>query len=76
MYYRTHEPYFAVRTRPAGDDRSVLVGGQNHRTGHGGSTAERYRALEREARERLDVEARLPVVDPGLRLGRPRALRR
>jgi glycine/D-amino acid oxidase-like deaminating enzyme/nitrite reductase/ring-hydroxylating ferredoxin subunit len=57
MYYHPHEPYFSVRPRPAGNDHSVLVGGQNHRTGHGGSTAERYRALERQARERFDVEA-------------------
>ena len=57
MYYRPEEPYFSVRPHPAGEGERVLVGGQNHRTGHGGSTADRYRKLERQARERFDVEA-------------------
>jgi len=57
MYYRPEEPYFSVRPRPTGEDSSVLVGGQNHRTGHGGSTADRYRRLERQARERFDVDS-------------------
>jgi len=55
IYYDPSEPYFSVRSRPAGEGRLALVGGQNHRTGHGGSTAERYRELERRAREKFDV---------------------
>lgn len=58
LFYRTGDPYFSVRPHPTDDDESlVLVGGQNHRTGHGGGTAERYRKVEREARERFDVES-------------------
>ncbi|MBX0294963.1 FAD-dependent oxidoreductase [Haloarcula nitratireducens] len=57
MYYHSEEPYFSVRPRPGGDESMVLVGGQNHQTGQGGSTEERYRALERQARERFDVES-------------------
>ena len=57
MYYRQDEPYFSVRPRPTGDESTVLLGGQNHRTGSGGSTADRYRRLERQARERFDVES-------------------
>jgi len=57
MYYRTDEPYFSVRPHPAGDEPMVLIGGQNHRTGHGGSTTVRYRALEAQARDRFDVES-------------------
>jgi glycine/D-amino acid oxidase-like deaminating enzyme/nitrite reductase/ring-hydroxylating ferredoxin subunit len=56
MHYYPHEPYFSVR--PHGEDDSlVLLGGQNHRTGQGGPTSERYRALESAARERFDVES-------------------
>jgi glycine/D-amino acid oxidase-like deaminating enzyme/nitrite reductase/ring-hydroxylating ferredoxin subunit len=54
MYYDPEEPYFSVRPH-AGANSLVLVGGQNHRTGHSGSTAARYRRLERAARERFDV---------------------
>ena len=57
MYYDPGEPYFSVRPHPAGEASMALVGGQNHRTGHGGSTAERYRRLERQARSRFDVES-------------------
>ena len=56
LYYYPRDPYFSVRPH-AGEDDLVLVGGQNHRTGHGEDTTERYRALERRARERFDVEA-------------------
>jgi len=56
MYYHPSEPYFSVRPH-ATDDSLVLLGGQNHRTGHADSTAKRYRRLERQARERFDVEA-------------------
>lgn len=57
MYYRPGNPYFSVRPEPTGDGATVLVGGQNHRTGHGGDSTERYRTLERQARERFDVES-------------------
>ncbi|WP_415383502.1 FAD-dependent oxidoreductase [Halosimplex sp. TS25] len=55
LYYDPDEPYFSVRPH-AGDDSLVLIGGQNHRTGHGGSTTDRYRTLERRARDLFDVE--------------------
>ncbi|MFB6179029.1 MAG: FAD-dependent oxidoreductase [Halorientalis sp.] len=55
MYYRPGTPYFSVRPLPPSVESTALVGGQNHRTGHGGETADRYRALEREARRRFDV---------------------
>ncbi|MDG5776614.1 FAD-dependent oxidoreductase [Haloarculaceae archaeon H-GB2-1] len=65
MYYDPTEPYFSIRPH-AGDDSLVLFGGQNHRTGHGGSTRERYRALERQVRNRFavdDVEYRWSTQD-------------
>jgi len=54
MFYYPHDPYFSVRPH-AGEDALVLIGGQNHRTGHADSTTDRYRTLERRARERFDV---------------------
>ncbi|AHG00460.1 FAD-dependent oxidoreductase [Halostagnicola larsenii XH-48] len=59
MYYRPGEPYRSVRTHHdrEGDGPLVLVGGENHKTGQGGSTADRYRRLERWARERFAVES-------------------
>jgi len=55
MHYRDEEPYLSVRTHAGDDGEYVFVGGQNHKTGQGGSTADRYRELAREARERFDV---------------------
>lgn len=57
MYYRAGDPYFSVRPRPTDDDSTALIGGQNHRTGHGESTVEHYRRLERMAHDRFDVES-------------------
>jgi len=54
MYYDPSEPYFSVRPH-AGSESLVLIGGQNHRTGHADDTTDRYRELERRARERFDV---------------------
>ncbi|MFC7143081.1 FAD-dependent oxidoreductase [Halosimplex aquaticum] len=56
LYYDPEDPYFSVRSH-AGEDSLVLIGGQDHRTGHGGNTTDRYRKLEREARERFDIES-------------------
>jgi glycine/D-amino acid oxidase-like deaminating enzyme/nitrite reductase/ring-hydroxylating ferredoxin subunit len=57
LFYRKSDPYFSVRPYPGAEGNLTLVGGQNHKTGQGGSTAERYRTLERQAREHLDVES-------------------
>lgn len=57
LYYRPGDPYFSVRPNPAGDESMVLIGGQNHRTGHGGSTADRYRTLEQEAHRQFAIES-------------------
>ncbi|WP_232688734.1 FAD-dependent oxidoreductase [Halobacterium zhouii] len=54
LYYRPGDPYFSVRPVSTAE-RTVLVGGQNHRTGTGGSTEARYRRLERSARDAFDV---------------------
>ena len=56
IYYRQSTPYFSVRPHPAGDESLVLFGGQNHKTGHEESGVDRYRKVEREARNRFDVD--------------------
>jgi glycine/D-amino acid oxidase-like deaminating enzyme/nitrite reductase/ring-hydroxylating ferredoxin subunit len=56
-FYRVGDTYFSVRTQPGPDGEYTFVGGQNHKTGQGGSTAERYRKLARQAREHFDVES-------------------
>ena len=56
MYYRDGDPYFSVRPHAGGDESMVLIGGQNHRTGHGHDATGTYRLLEREARNKFDVE--------------------
>ncbi|NHN58119.1 MULTISPECIES: FAD-dependent oxidoreductase [Halorussus] len=56
MFYQDESPYFSVRPVPSADGPVALVGGQNHKTGQGGSTAERYRNLERQTHDHFDVE--------------------
>ncbi|MFC7203186.1 FAD-dependent oxidoreductase [Haloferax namakaokahaiae] len=57
VYFDPSDPYFSVRPHPNAATDMVLIGGQSHRTGHGGSTAERYRELEATARDRFDIES-------------------
>ncbi|ELY45016.1 FAD-dependent oxidoreductase [Natronorubrum sulfidifaciens] len=56
MYYRPGDTSRSVRTHRGSDGTLVLVGGESHKTGQGGSTAERYRRLERWARDRFPVD--------------------
>lgn len=55
MYYHPAEPYFSVRPFTYEGEQLALFGGQSHRTGDG-ATPERYRKLERQVRDRFDVE--------------------
>ena len=57
MYYRDTDPYFSVRPHPTDDGTLTLVGGESHKTGQGGSTADRYRRLVEQARDHFDVES-------------------
>ena len=56
MYYRVDDPYFSVRSASLDGRELTLIGGQNHKTGQGGDTADRYRRLEAEARETFEIE--------------------
>lgn len=55
MYYRHGDPYRTVRSHRTESGRLLLVGGENHKTGQGGSTVDRYRRLLDWASERFDV---------------------
>jgi Rieske Fe-S protein len=57
MHISGDSPTRSVRAIPLGDEQLLLVGGEGHKTGTGGDTEERYRRLERFAREHWDVEA-------------------
>ncbi|MDL5361011.1 FAD-dependent oxidoreductase [Halalkalicoccus sp. NIPERK01] len=56
MYYKAGDPYRSIRVHRLDGEPLVLVGGENHETGRGGSTRERYERLEGFAREQFDVE--------------------
>lgn len=57
MYYRPGDPYRSVRTHRDEDGELLLVGGENHKTGQGGSTIDRYQRLLRWTREHFPVRS-------------------
>ena len=57
MYISAEQPTRSIRSHPVDDGEILIVGGEGHKTGQGGDTLERYRALERFAREHWDVES-------------------
>jgi glycine/D-amino acid oxidase-like deaminating enzyme/nitrite reductase/ring-hydroxylating ferredoxin subunit len=57
MYLSTESPSHTVRSHPTPRGEMVIAGGESHKTGQGGDTAERVARLERWARERFDVRS-------------------
>jgi glycine/D-amino acid oxidase-like deaminating enzyme/nitrite reductase/ring-hydroxylating ferredoxin subunit len=57
MFISGDSPTRSVRAVQLDGEELLLVGGEGHRTGEGGDTEERYRALEHFAREHWDVES-------------------
>ena len=57
MYISADQPTRSIRSHPLPDGEILIVGGEGHKTGQGGDTSERYRTLERFAREHWDVES-------------------
>jgi glycine/D-amino acid oxidase-like deaminating enzyme/nitrite reductase/ring-hydroxylating ferredoxin subunit len=57
MYISGDSPTRSIRAVPVDGEELLLVGGEGHKTGQGGDTEERYRTLERFAREHWDVES-------------------
>ena len=57
MFITSGEPFHSFRSNPSDEGEIWMVGGENHKTGQGGDTAERYKNLELWARERFDVKS-------------------
>jgi Rieske Fe-S protein len=57
MYISADQPKRSIRSHPMPDGEILIVGGEGHKTGQGGDTLDRYRALERFAREHWDVDS-------------------
>ncbi len=56
MYYRAGDNYRSVRTHRDAQGALLLVGGENHKTGQGGPTRERYQRLLEWATDRFPIE--------------------
>ncbi len=57
LYWDTSDPYHYVRLQRTGDGQEVLVvGGEDHKTGHADDAAARYARLEAWARARFPVQ--------------------
>lgn len=57
MFINTGSPYRSFRTAHADGSTLLLVGGEEHKTGHATDTEERYQRLEVYARDRFGVSA-------------------
>jgi len=57
MHISTDSPTRSIRAVPVDGEELLLVGGEGHKTGQGGDTEERYRALEAFAREHWTVQS-------------------
>jgi glycine/D-amino acid oxidase-like deaminating enzyme/nitrite reductase/ring-hydroxylating ferredoxin subunit len=57
MFYSTADPYTSARTCPVADGEVLLLGGQNHLTGHVESSAELYKKVESFGRKHFDVKS-------------------
>jgi glycine/D-amino acid oxidase-like deaminating enzyme/nitrite reductase/ring-hydroxylating ferredoxin subunit len=57
MYLSTETPSHTVRSHPTADGEMVIAGGESHKVGQGGDTAERVMRLEAWAHARFDVRS-------------------
>jgi len=57
MYYSEDGEHHSIRNQPVGDGTLLVIGGGHHYSGRGGNILEHYRAVEKYARERFDIES-------------------
>jgi glycine/D-amino acid oxidase-like deaminating enzyme/nitrite reductase/ring-hydroxylating ferredoxin subunit len=57
MYLSTESPSHTVRSHPTANGEMLIAGGESHKTGQGGDTAERVQRLEAWARARFPVKS-------------------
>ena len=68
MYINAEEPTRTLRAHTGTDISVVLVGGENHKTGHGKNLHNHYEIIRDFAKPMFDIESILQVVSPGLYL--------
>jgi len=64
LFWDTLDPYHYIRTQPVDGDAEhlwLIVGGEDHKTGHKDDAGERYASLERWTRERFPAAAEFPL---------------
>jgi glycine/D-amino acid oxidase-like deaminating enzyme/nitrite reductase/ring-hydroxylating ferredoxin subunit len=64
LFWDTLDPYHYIRTQPVDGDPEhlwLIVGGEDHKTGHHDDAAERYARLEAWTRERFPMAAEFPL---------------
>jgi glycine/D-amino acid oxidase-like deaminating enzyme/nitrite reductase/ring-hydroxylating ferredoxin subunit len=57
MYISTGTPHHSIRNNPYDGGEMLMIGGENHKTGQGGDTSERYRRLEEWGRANFDIQS-------------------
>jgi glycine/D-amino acid oxidase-like deaminating enzyme/nitrite reductase/ring-hydroxylating ferredoxin subunit len=57
LLFDTDEPYHYVRIQPGADSDTLIVGGEDHKTGQADDQEQRYERLERWTRERFPMAA-------------------
>ncbi|HXA02274.1 MAG TPA: FAD-dependent oxidoreductase, partial [Cytophagaceae bacterium] len=56
LFWDTAKPYHYIRTYQGDEVKYLVVGGEDHKTGHGENSEENFQRLEKYIRERFDVE--------------------
>ncbi len=59
MYISAEDPTRSLRSQPLAEREMLLVGGESHKTGHGGDTNEHYQRLREFAAATFPVESEL-----------------
>jgi glycine/D-amino acid oxidase-like deaminating enzyme/nitrite reductase/ring-hydroxylating ferredoxin subunit len=57
MFYGIGNPYHSIRSYRTHDDGFLIVGGENHKTGQGGDTIDRYKRVLAFAQKHFDVQS-------------------
>jgi glycine/D-amino acid oxidase-like deaminating enzyme/nitrite reductase/ring-hydroxylating ferredoxin subunit len=56
LFWDTAQPYHYIRTYETGEGKYLVVGGEDHKTGHEENSEKCFDALEKYIRDRFDVE--------------------
>jgi glycine/D-amino acid oxidase-like deaminating enzyme/nitrite reductase/ring-hydroxylating ferredoxin subunit len=56
LFWDTAEPYHYIRTYESNENKYLVVGGEDHKTGHEENSEKNFQRLEKYIRERFDVQ--------------------